>query len=59
MTFLLFHFVSSKGEKRKMAAGAQMGSSCLCSISQIDEILYQKKRRAYKWTNQSKVCFRY
>ena len=27
-----------------MAAGAQMGSSSLCSISQIDEILYQESK---------------
>ena len=53
MTFLLLPFVfSSKGKKRekwqqghKRAAG-----SSLCPITQIDEILYQKKRRAYKWT---------
>ena len=34
-----------------MAAGAQMGSSCLCSISQIDEIFYKKKR-----ANQFQKC---
>ena len=26
-----------------MAAGAQMGSSSLCFVSQIDKILFQKK----------------
>ena len=44
MTFFAppFCFLKRR-EKRKMAAGAQMGSSSLCSISQIDAILLQNK----------------